>query len=167
MPGPTNTLLIEGTFEELADELAHYIDEVRRKQNEDGANVQEEITPLLEQGQKDEALRKIVTASAILNAAPEKGTYFPSIACSLPIIPTEKLTCSPEFTAAYNLLIHLIRQSPNIEQFLPKVCQNLSGPITSSPTHSSALALTILTTIFNTLPSDDSTRYHLFLAILR
>ena len=74
MPGPTNTLLIEGTFEELADELAHYIDEVRRKQSEDGANVQEEITPLLEQGQKDEALKKIVTASTILNAAPEKGT---------------------------------------------------------------------------------------------
>ncbi len=73
MPGPANTLLIEGSFEELADELAHYIDEVQKKQNPDNANVQTEITPLLEKGQKDEALKKLVTASDVLNTAPEKG----------------------------------------------------------------------------------------------
>ena len=74
MPGSTNTLLIEGTFEELVDELAHYIDDVRKKQSEDSASLRSEITPLLEQGQKDEALKKLVTSSSILNSAPEKGT---------------------------------------------------------------------------------------------
>ena len=73
MPGPANTLLIEGSFEELADEFAHYIDEVQKKQTPDYANTQTEITPLLEKGQKDEALKKLVTASDVLNTAPEKG----------------------------------------------------------------------------------------------
>lgn len=74
MPGPANTLLIEGSFEELADELAHYIDEVKKKQNDDGTTVQAEITPLLEKGQKDEALKKLVIGSLALNSAPEKGS---------------------------------------------------------------------------------------------
>jgi len=69
-----NTLLIEGSFEELSDELAQYIEEIRKKQGEDGASLRAEITPFLEQGQKDEALKKLVTGSIILNAAPEKGT---------------------------------------------------------------------------------------------
>ena len=73
MPGPTNTLLIEGSFEELIDELAHYIDEVQKKQTPDNANLQAEITPLLEKGQKDEVLKKLVTGSDVLNIAPEKG----------------------------------------------------------------------------------------------
>ena len=73
MPGPTNTLLIEGSFEELADELAHYIDDVQKKQNPESANTQAEIAPLLEKEQKDEALKKLVTASDVLNTAPEKG----------------------------------------------------------------------------------------------
>ncbi len=72
MPGPTNTLLIEGSFEELAEELAQYIDAIKKTQGEE-ATLQAEVTPLSEQGQKDEVLKKIVTASAILNAAPEKG----------------------------------------------------------------------------------------------
>ena len=73
MPGPSNTLLIEGSFEELTDELAHYIDEIKKKQGEENTSVQAEITPLLEQGQKDDALKKLVNGSTILNAAPEKG----------------------------------------------------------------------------------------------
>ena len=73
MPGPSNTLLIEGSFDELADELAHYIDEVQKKQSPDSANTQAEITPLLEKGQKDEVLKKLVAASDALNSAPEKG----------------------------------------------------------------------------------------------
>lgn len=74
---------------------------------------------------------------------------------------------SAEFTAAYNLLIHLIRQSPNNDKFLPKICQNLSQPITSSPSNGPGLALSILSTIFNILPSSNDVRYHVFLAILR
>lgn len=60
-----------------------------------------------------------------------------------------------------------MRQSPNLDKFLPKICQNLSAPITSSPTNGAGLALSILTTIFNILPPDNETRYHVFLAILR
>ena len=72
-----------------------------------------------------------------------------------------------EFTAAYNLLVHLVRQSPNNDKFLPKICQNLSAPITSSPTNGPGLALSILTTIFNILDPTNEVRYHVFLAILR
>ncbi|KAI4125941.1 MAG: hypothetical protein LQ341_006926, partial [Variospora aurantia] len=144
MPGPSNTLLIEGSFEELADELSHYIDEVKRKQGDNNTAVQTEITPLLEKNQKDDVLKKLVTGSAVLNSAPEK-----------------------EIIAAYNLLVHLIRQSSNPNMFLPRICQNLSNPITSSPTNGTGLALSILTTIFNILPQDNDVRYHVFLAILR
>ena len=73
MPGPTNTLLIEGTFEELAEELAHYLDEVRRKDSDATTTIQSDITPLLEQHQKDDVLKKLVTGGAVLNSAPEKG----------------------------------------------------------------------------------------------
>ena len=73
MPGPMNTLLIEGSFEELSDELAQYIEEIKKKQGENGASLRAEITPFLEQGQKDEALKKLVTGSIALNGAPEKG----------------------------------------------------------------------------------------------
>jgi hypothetical protein len=74
MPGPVNTLLIDGSFEELSDELAHYLDD-RKRQGDDGTSLQAEIAPLLEQGQKDEVLRRLVAASAVLNSAPEKGNF--------------------------------------------------------------------------------------------
>ncbi|KAI9842867.1 MAG: hypothetical protein M1838_002957, partial [Thelocarpon superellum] len=143
MPGPTNTLLIEGPFEELAEELAQYIDNVKPSNSETEPSVQSEVSRLLEQNQKDEALKRLVTASAVLNAAPEK-----------------------EFIAAYNLLVHLIRQSPNLNMFLPKVCANLSNPVTSSSANGPGMALAILTTIFNIMQADNDTRYHVFLAIL-
>ena len=73
MPMLANPLLIEGSFEELADELALYIDDLKKKSGEDAASIRVEIAKLLEQGQKDETLRKLVTASAALNSAPEKG----------------------------------------------------------------------------------------------
>ena len=72
-----------------------------------------------------------------------------------------------EFIAAYNLLVHLIKQSPNLNMFLPRVCQNLSSPIQSSPSNGAGLALSILSTVFNTLQPDNDNRYHVFLAILR
>ncbi|KAI9778667.1 MAG: hypothetical protein M1835_004870 [Candelina submexicana] len=144
MPGPSNTLLIEGTFEELADELAVYIDGIKNAQNEGSGAVQAEITPLLEKGEKDNALRRLVVGSATLNSAPEK-----------------------EFIAAYNLLIHLVRQSPKLTEYLPKICNNLSAPVSSSPTNGPGLALSVLTTVFNILPADDDTRFHVFLAILK
>jgi translation initiation factor 3 subunit M len=135
-------VFVDGTFEDLADELAGYIDNVKKVEESEG--VRAEIKPLLDGNKKDEALKKLVTASPVLNSAPEK-----------------------EFTAAYNLLIYLIIQSPNVNMFLPKVCDNLSRPITSSPINGAGLALSVLTTLFNLLKPDNEVRYNVFQAILR
>ena len=73
MPGPLNTLLIEGSFAELSEELARYLDEIPRKQTDHAAQTWAEVEPLLQDGSEDEVLKKLVTASAVLNAAPERG----------------------------------------------------------------------------------------------
>jgi translation initiation factor 3 subunit M len=83
MPAPTTTLLIEGSFSELADEFAQYLDALRKTE---GATLQAEISPLLEplreqeqsdaepdRKQRDEVLKKLVAAASALNTAPEKG----------------------------------------------------------------------------------------------
>lgn len=47
MPGPSNTLLLERSFEEHADELAIYFDGIKKKKEKKSreiANVQSEIT---------------------------------------------------------------------------------------------------------------------------
>lgn len=74
MPGPINTLLIEGSFEELADELAQYLDTIKKSQGDEGSKIQSEVAPLLQENKKDDALKKLVTGSASLNTAPEKGS---------------------------------------------------------------------------------------------
>lgn len=137
-----NQVFIDGTFDDLADELASYIDNVTKVEEDKG--VRAELKPLLEAKQKDEALKKLITASRALNAAPER-----------------------EFTAAYNLLVYLVIQSPNVNMFLPKVCENLSRPITSSPVNGSGLALSVLTTLFNLLEEKNPVRYHVFASILQ
>ena len=114
MAAATQHVFIDGTFADLAKELGDYL------------NVGAEIQPLLDNNQKDEALKKLVTASTSLNSTSEK-----------------------EFTAAYNLLIYLVLQSPSVNMFLPRICDNLSKPVTSSPLNGPGLALNILTTIFN------------------
>lgn len=83
MPAPTNTLLIEGSFSELAEEFAQYIDSLRQE-----GNIQSEIAPLLQpirqqeqsEGepdlkQRDEVLKKLVGPATVLNGAPEKGEW--------------------------------------------------------------------------------------------
>lgn len=50
--------------------------------------------------------------------------------------------------------------------FLPRICAYLSKPITTSPQFGPTLAISILSTIFNTLASSDSSRYHVLLAIV-
>lgn len=77
MPSPANTLLIEGTTEELADELATYIDNLRQAQNVDG-QIQPEVNSLLQEKKVEDALKKLVGAASILNTAPEKGVCCPS-----------------------------------------------------------------------------------------
>jgi len=69
MPPPTNTLIVEGTFEELVDELGAYIDNLRK----DGEPIQPEVSKLLQDGKQEDALKKLVGSSAVLNTAPEKG----------------------------------------------------------------------------------------------
>ncbi|GAD96035.1 PCI domain protein [Paecilomyces variotii No. 5] len=153
MPAPTNTLLIEGSFTELCEELAQYIDVLRKNE---GPSVHAEVAPLLEPlrqqeqneqepdlKQRDEVLKKIVSAATVLNAAPEK-----------------------EITSAYNLLVHLSHQAEKPDMFLSRICTYLAKPITSSPQQGPSIALSILSTIFNTLPPNDPSRYHVFLAIV-
>jgi len=89
MPSSSNTLLIEGSFTELSEELAQYLDSLSKTDAD--AGIQAEITPLLDtlredeqseepsnpaslQKQKDDVLKKIVSKASILNGAPEKGT---------------------------------------------------------------------------------------------
>ncbi|MCJ1334458.1 hypothetical protein MMC10_011169 [Thelotrema lepadinum] len=143
MPAPVNTLLIDGSFEELSEELAQYCDDIKKKQGDEASSTRTEIAPLLEQGRQDDALKKLVTNSAALNAAPEK-----------------------EFIAAYNLLVHLVRHSSDPDKFLARICKNLSQPITSSPYNGTGLALSVLTTIFNIIPQDNEIRFNIFIAIL-
>jgi translation initiation factor 3 subunit M len=128
----TQQVFIDGSFQDLAQELAEYL------------NIGTEVQPLLETNKKDDVLKKLVTASTALNATPEK-----------------------EFTAAYNLLVYLVIQSPSVNIFLPKICDNLSRPITSSPTNGPGLALSVLTTVFNLLAADNEVRFNVFQAILR
>jgi translation initiation factor 3 subunit M len=132
MAAATQHVFIDGTFADLAKELGDYL------------NVGAEIQPLLDNNQKDEALKKLVTASTSLNSTSEK-----------------------EFTAAYNLLIYLVLQSPSVNMFLPRICDNLSKPVTSSPLNGPGLALNILTTIFNLLAPDNEVRFNVFQAIIR
>lgn len=82
-----STLLIEGSFPELAQELAQYVDGLA-----EGSNVTTEVEPLLSaiseaessettpdeqalQKQKDDVLKKIITKASALNTAPERGRH--------------------------------------------------------------------------------------------
>lgn len=83
----TNTLLVEGSFSELAEELAQYIDNLNKVESE--AGVAAEIEPLLNQireaesqdssdtssvqKQKDDVLKQIVKNATALSNAPERG----------------------------------------------------------------------------------------------
>ncbi|TQS34230.1 hypothetical protein Golomagni_05396 [Golovinomyces magnicellulatus] len=125
-------IFIEGSFHDLVTELGEYL------------QVGDEIKVLLDLNLKDDALKKLVTASIMLNTMPEK-----------------------EFTAAYNLLIYLVLQSPNVNMFLPKICEILSKPMTSSPANGPGLALNGLSTIFNLLQPENEVRFNVFQAILR
>ncbi|KAI2471203.1 PCI-domain-containing protein [Annulohypoxylon bovei var. microspora] len=133
---PQQRVFVDGTFAELAQEMADYL------------HIGDEVKPLLEKDQKDEALKKIVLASPALNSVPEK-----------------------EFQSSYNLLVYLVLQSDNAGMFLPRVCDNLTKPIPSSPVHGAGLALNALTTIFNLLnpesERDNELRFQVFMAILR
>jgi len=91
MPAPSTTLLIEGTFRELVDEFANYIDNLKKSQNtseESAASLKDDVQPLLEkyaqteeanEGEKTEEAREemlkaiVQPASSVLHLAPERG----------------------------------------------------------------------------------------------
>ncbi|KAK0731751.1 hypothetical protein B0H67DRAFT_479250 [Lasiosphaeris hirsuta] len=110
----------------------------------DYLQIGDQVRPFLEKDQREETLQAIVKASGFLNSVPEK-----------------------EFTAAYNLLIHLVLQAKEPKKFLPTICGNLSKPITSSPTHGFTLASGALSTIFNLLDYKNPLRYNVFMQITR
>lgn len=72
-----------------------------------------------------------------------------------------------EFIPSYNLLIHLVQPSPLLPELLPTLLTNLSAPPPSSPANGPALVLSILTTIFNALPTMSNLRSTVFQAILK
>jgi translation initiation factor 3 subunit M len=74
MPGPNTTMLIEGSFEELAEELAQYIDTLKKASGDESSSIQSESAALLKENKKDEVLKKLVMGAQTLNQAPEKGT---------------------------------------------------------------------------------------------
>jgi translation initiation factor 3 subunit M len=63
-------------------------------------------------------------------------------------------------------LVHLVHQSSDADVFLPRICTYLAKPITTSPQFGASLAISILSTIFNTLSATDSSRFHVLLAIV-
>ncbi|RDW93254.1 PCI domain protein [Aspergillus mulundensis] len=153
MPAPSTTLLIEGSFSELAEEFAAYLDALTKP---DDTTIQTELAPLLQplreqeqndtqidQSKRDEVLKKLVSAATVLNTAPEK-----------------------EITPAYNLLIHLVQQASDPDMFLSRICSYLAKPISSSPQFGASLSIAILSTIFNTLAPSDSSRFHVLLAVI-
>lgn len=94
MPGPSNTLLIEGSFAELSEELAQYLDTVSKAESDTGLHAEIEPTlnkirekeqaeessdPAALQKQKDEVLKKLVGRASVLNSAPEKGMHPPLV----------------------------------------------------------------------------------------
>ncbi|KAI5358909.1 putative proteasome component (PCI) domain, eIF3 subunit M helix domain-containing protein [Septoria linicola] len=146
MPGFPKLSLVEGAFEELALELATYLDNAK---GDDGTTVAD-ITPSLADPEKPESttdkdavLKKLVTASSMLNGAPER-----------------------ELQAAYNLLIHLVTHAEDQDPYLNRICQYLAQPLTSSPSNGGGIALGILSTLFNQVQPDDETRFHVLLAII-
>ncbi|KAL9619804.1 MAG: hypothetical protein Q9160_005640 [Pyrenula sp. 1 TL-2023] len=123
MPGPSNTLLIEGSFSELAEELAQYIDTLNK--TDENSGIAAEIKPVLTE------IRQAESAE------------------------------SPPDDA------QISKQRENVLKVLVGNGAYISEPIKSSPQLGPALQVTILTTLFNTIPQSNQSRYHVFLALLQ
>ncbi|QPH01457.1 hypothetical protein C2857_005658 [Epichloe festucae Fl1] len=93
---------------------------------------------------KEDVLSKLVAASPGLNTVPEK-----------------------EYTAASNLLIHLVLQSADPKKHLQTLCANLAKVPVNSSVHGPGLSLNALTTVFNLLPQGDVIRARIFLEIVK
>jgi translation initiation factor 3 subunit M len=146
-----------GSFNELAVELAHYLDTLRKSDDT--------IQPAIEESLKKEdrgAVLKLLTENAnVLNSAPEKSE------CSSGLLLLQTFNCAfLDIIPAYNLLLHLARQSPNPDIYFTQICHQLiSAPMALSQ-HGVGLTLTILSTIFNIIPADGGSRYQVLQSIL-
>ncbi|PSS03598.1 hypothetical protein BD289DRAFT_155397 [Coniella lustricola] len=130
---PRGLVFVDGSSNDILQEIADYV------------KIGDEIRPLIEQGQTEDALAAIVKASPALNSAPEK-----------------------EIGPAYNLLIFaVINYSKDPKKHLQPICSNLTKTITSSPVNGRDLALGSLSTVFNLLAKDDPIRFNVFLQIVR
>lgn len=123
---------IDSSFEELAIEMA------------DCLNVADDVRPLVEKDQKEEALSKLVQSAGAINNVPEK-----------------------EYTAATNLMTYLVLQSQDPRRHLPALCNTFSQPVTTSPHNGVGLSLNALTTVFNLLAADNPLRARVFMEILK
>jgi translation initiation factor 3 subunit M len=147
-----------GSFDELAVELAHYLDTLRKSDDT--------IQPAIEESLKKEdrgAVLKLLTENAnVLNSAPEKSE------CSSRLLLLQTFNCAfLDIIPAYNLLLHLARQSPNPDIYFTQICHQLiSAPMALSQ-HGVGLTLTILSTIFNIIPADGGSRYQVLQSILK
>lgn len=80
----TSTLLIEGSFPELAEELAQYLDTLNESAGVH-SSIESDLSQIREaesqespdnakiQKSRDDVLKKIITKATLLNAAPERG----------------------------------------------------------------------------------------------
>lgn len=127
-------VFVDGSFEELALEMAEYLKAEEAKQLLSGDK----------KGAKEDVLAKLVAASTGLTTVPEK-----------------------EYTAASNLMIHLVLQSSDPKKHLPALCNVFSKPLAGSPVHGAGLALNALTTVFNLLDPEDPIRARVFMEILK
>lgn len=132
--GQPQLLFVDGSFEDLATEMADYLKAEDAKQ-------------LLSQDAKpstEDVVAKLVAASNALNTVSEK-----------------------EYTAASNLMIHLVLQSSDPKKYLPTLCSTFAKPLINSPVHGAGLSLNALTTVFNLLAPTDPVRARVFMEILK
>lgn len=127
-------LFVDGSFEELAKEMADYLKAEDAKQLLAGDKAVS----------KEEVLSKLVAASGALNTVPEK-----------------------EYTAASNLMVHLVLQSADPKKYLPTLCASFAKPMSNSPVHGVGLSLNALSTVFNLLEPADPIRARVFMEILK
>lgn len=87
MPGPRTTLLIEGSFRELVEELADYVDNIKKTQTDSAGSLRSEVAPLLDrytqaetsqdedqlENARDDVLKVVVPQSTVLNSTSDKG----------------------------------------------------------------------------------------------
>jgi hypothetical protein len=67
MPAATSTLMIEGSTEELAEELAGFIDTLQKSEP-----IQGRVAELIRDGKVEDALKILIANADALNSAPEK-----------------------------------------------------------------------------------------------